>query len=446
MVDQHDRAMLPHAIAQWGFGIVAGGLVFGSLWATQAMCRRDAMAIRSGAGAGALSLALVGNIARREFDKLAAIADGVRAVTINNTIGWQDLATKPNRTMLRQMESVPMMSAAAMPLFDWSVLADPDAHPTLAIISPMGGGKSRLAKFLARHVLFPGQSPELRSLDIYGRPADWNDATLITDHDAMLISMAADLRDIADRIAQYRTGKDDFPPLFWIFEEAPDTIGTLRKMGKTQNDLVTAWFTKSTTVARKVKARLCLVSVRLSGAEIGVSAEARNDATVIFPGEKGVSKAMTDDRIFKLGAKQNRDLREQLAAALRGVKRPALIYSDGLWYPGEIPDLDAGGNPIGYQPQRQIEPEPVTVIDPIAHLEASYAARPETDADELSPTATALSQYLGSKVQIEVRKLQQNWKYQGQRFNQQQLFYLLAELESFGLIQVDGEIVRWLNT
>ena len=151
---------------------------------------------------------------------------------------------------------------------------------------------------------------------------------------------------------------------------------------------------KATTVARKVKARLCLVSVRLSGAEIGVSAEARNDATVIFPGKKGIAKAMSDDRIFKLGAKQNRDLREQLTASLHGLKRPALVYADGQWYPAEIPELDAGGNPPGYQQQqpRQIAPmdsKPYQPLDPVAQLEALYqsdaADRDDLIADDAEP-------------------------------------------------------------
>jgi hypothetical protein len=311
-----------------------------------------------------LSAVALGESQRRDYELARDTHQNMKRVLGYNAASWLNLMTQPNKTALRQIEAVSTVSQS-LPLFDWSELADGDNHPTLAIISPMGGGKSRLAKFLARGVLFPGQSPELRAIDIYGRPAEWQDAALVTDHGAMLEMMRADIQDVGDRVEMYRDGQDNFTPLFWIFEEAPDTIGTLRKSSKDNDALVTAWVTKATTVARKVKARLCLVSVRLSGAEIGVSAEARNDATVIFPGRKGVAKAMGDDRIFKLGAKQNRELREQLTAALANVKRPALIYSDGKWFPAAIPELDAGGNVIGgmtalptSQPGRSLPPAP----------------------------------------------------------------------------------------
>jgi hypothetical protein len=151
--------------------------------------------------------------------------------------------------------------------------------------------------------------------------------------------------------------------------------------------LVTAWVTKASTVARKVKARLCLVSVRLSGAEIGVSAEARNDATVIFPGKKGIAKAMSDDRIFKLGAKQNKELRETLAATLATVKRPALVLAGGQWFPASIPELDGLGDPTGYQATSiapaqqlpQVTPEP---MDDRARLEAMF----RSDAEAWHPS------------------------------------------------------------
>ena len=280
----------------WAFwGLVSGGLALsiGVTTATRtAPFPDDKAMLRSAAGAVAIVMLGSAGILSREY-KLARRANQLAGeVASRNHAAWVQATGQPTQQTIKQMQSDSEAIAPAelLPLFDWNELADPDEHPTLAIISPMGGGKSRLAKFLARHVLFPTHPPQIRALDIYGRASDWQDATLITQHEAMLNSMSSDLVIIGNRIEEYRQGADDFTPLFWIFEEAPDTIGTLRKFGsdkteRTENDqLVTAWMTKATTVARKVKARLCLVSVRLSGAEIGVSAEARNDATVIFPG------------------------------------------------------------------------------------------------------------------------------------------------------------------
>ena len=342
---QASRAAVIQSTIQWGCGISALALTIGSIIGTHPLPLKKAAPIVSASCLLGLGLVFMAESCRRDYETAIETEARMRQVLGYNSAAWLNLMTQPNRTALRQVEAV-STNRPALTLFDWHELADGDDHPTLAIISKMGGGKSRLAKFLARHILFPGQSPELRAIDIYGRGRDWQDATLVTDHGAMVEMMKQDIQTIGDRVELYREGQDEFNPLFWVFEEAPDTIGTLRKSSKENDALVTAWFTKATTVARKVKARLCLVSVRLSGAEIGVSAEARNDATVIFPGHKGIAKAMADDRIFKLGAKQNRETREQLTAALEGVKRPALVYADGKWYPASIPELDVAGNPI----------------------------------------------------------------------------------------------------
>ncbi|MBD1847264.1 hypothetical protein H6F89_28440 [Cyanobacteria bacterium FACHB-63] len=237
-----------------------------------------------------------------------------------------------------------------LPLFDWQELSNADEHPILGIVSPMGGGKSRLARYLARYILFPGQNPEISVFDIYARSNDWQGCSIITEHDDMTETMSADLDVIAARLQEYRSGKDDFVGMFRVIEEGADTFKTLQAMSKDAQKTVDTWVSKFTTVTRKIKARMCIVSVKLSGADFGTGAESRNDATIIFPGLKGISKAMTDDRIFKLGAKQNKELREQLKASLAGVKRPALVYSQGCWFPASVPDLDANGNPIGGTP------------------------------------------------------------------------------------------------
>jgi hypothetical protein len=369
------------ALMFWGLLAGATALNLGVILGTEYLPRTQANEVNKNttrAAVGLVSLGILGFAAGglKDLEQAQTTNDLGRWVLARNSASWLNMLTQPSRQAISQLQSN-QVTGVTMALFDWGLLADPDEHPTLAIISPMGGGKSRLAKFLAKHVLFPGQNPDLVAMDIYGRPADWQDATLLTDHGAMLEQMEADLGFIGDRAAEYRKGVDSFTPRFWILEEAPDTIGTLRKSGKEADELVTAWVTKASTVARKVKARLCLVSVRLSGAEIGVSAEARNDATVIFPGKKGIAKAMSDDRIFKLGAKQNKELRESLAATLATIQRPALVYAGGQWHPASIPECDALGNPTGYQATSiapaqqlpQVTPEPMDDRD---RLEALY--------------------------------------------------------------------------
>ena len=386
---------------------------------------------------GAVALGSAAQYQRKQARRMSAHLQDIEDISGDAYQSWLYRQMQPAAGRLEV--SAPQ---ASLPLFDWTALADPDEHPTLAIISPMGGGKSRLAKYLAKHVLFPGQTPELRAIDIYGRPTEWQDAALVTDHDAMLEMMRSDLEAIGQRVGAFRQGQDNFAPLFWIFEEAPDTIGTLRKSSKAGDELVTAWVTKATTVARKVKARLCLVSVRLSGSEIGVSAEARNDATVIFPGRKGIAKAMADDRIFKLGSKQNRELREQLTASLKGVKRPALVHFDGQWFPATVPEIDALGNPPGHRAPQSPPAAPSwdwTKLEELYELDC-----PEREESPLSEMALKLSSYLEKRGRIELRTLAKNWG-RNQGLTQPELIALVTELERHGNIAVSGETLEFLG-
>ncbi|NJM48075.1 MAG: hypothetical protein HC860_19435 [Alkalinema sp. RU_4_3] len=123
--------------------------------------------------------------------------------------------------------------------------------------------------------------------------------------------MREDLLILQSREASYRDGVDEFEPMFRIFEEAPDTLTTLNQTKDATKTIVNPWTLKYTTTTRKVKARMCLVSVKLSGAEIGVGAKSRNDATIIFPGLKGIAKAMADTQMLKLGTKANQPLRDR---------------------------------------------------------------------------------------------------------------------------------------
>jgi hypothetical protein len=484
-MSQHDKLLQQASAAhrtqlliQWGCGVGALAVTIGSLclaYQPGAKLKTVTPIMLLGC-ALSLSAVALGEAQRRDYELARDTHQNMKRVLGFNAASWLNLMTQPNKTALRQIEAISTVSPA-LPLFDWGELADADDHPTLAIISKMGGGKSRLAKFLARHILFPGQSPELRAIDIYGRGQDWQDATLVTDHGAMVEMMKADIQAIGDRVELYREGQDDFNPLFWVFEEAPDTIGTLRKSSKENDALVTAWFTKATTVARKVKARLCLVSVRLSGAEIGVSAETRNDATVIFPGHKGIAKAMADDRIFKLGSKQNRETREQITAALDGVKRPALVYADGKWYPASIPELDAAGNPIDrISAGRSLPGSPTQPRQDAADLQVLKARlnalrsseksgiNQHSECAEMTPDETinqwvesyqpemsmdgiaglkSLASYCQNKGEVAIDLVLSSWA-RNKNFSRTAARDFLAALAQMRLIKIVGERVVWV--
>lgn len=330
----------------------------------------------------------------------ALIAQPIRRIAIDTERGQNDQAdlsqTANQNWFYGQMKpdapTVALAPAAPeqvelLPLFDWPELSDADEHPILGIVSPMGGGKSRLAKYLARYILFPGQNPQISVLDIYARKDDWQGCSIVTEHDGMIEAMTDDLDVIAARLQEYRAGKDDFVGMFRVVEEGADTFKSLQGMGKDSQKIVDGWVSKFTTVTRKIKARMCIVSVKLSGADFGTGAESRNDATIIFPGAKGIAKAMSDDRIFKLGAKQNAELRSQLQASLAGVKRPALVYSQGKWYPASVPDLDANGNPTGATP--------ISIQSPVEQLNRLYKMSIEDeenngDSHQLSDIQTAI--------------------------------------------------------
>ena len=130
-------------------------------------------------------------------------------------------------------------------------------------------------------------------------------------------------------------------------EEAADTLRSLRELGREAKTITDLWVGKMTTVTRKIRRRLCIVSVKLSGADFGTGAESRDTATLIFPGIQGVTLAMKDDRMLKLGARQNAELKQRLKDSLQGVKRPALVYHRGEWFPAALPELDGAGNLVG---------------------------------------------------------------------------------------------------
>lgn len=271
---------------------------------------------------------------------------------------WQNQffkRTRPAETIVATEVIEPVaVELPPLPMFKWTELADEDEHPVIAVVAPMGGGKSRLVKYLAKYAMFDTQ-PQIVALDIYARSQDWPAAA--TDHESMLELMTADLEDLQIRIPQYRNGVTDFAPRVRVLEEAVDSLPSISRMSKAASAIVTDWLTKHVSVARKVKYRLMLVSVKLGGTDIGIGAESRDDATIIFPGQKGIAKALADIRYLKLGTQQQAKLRDQLRNSLNGLDRPALVYHSGAWFPANIPELNAAGDPIGMAPMLAPAPE-----------------------------------------------------------------------------------------
>ncbi len=266
---------------------------------------------------------------------------------------WQNRLFKLTRNTDLVVASEFIEPVAAVPLFNWQELSDEDEHPVIAIVAPMGGGKSRLVKFLAKYAMFDTH-PNILAFDIYARDNDWQNAA--TDHQSMLTAMQTDLLDIEQRLPQYRNGQSEFVPQVRVLEEAVDSLPAICAQSKPAAAVVEEWLRKHVSVARKLKYRLMLVSVKMSGNDIGIGAESRDDATIIFPGAKGVAKAFSDVRYLKLGTKQNAEVREQLRHTLATIQRPALVYHGGEWFPASIPDLTGSGDPVGMVPMLAASP------------------------------------------------------------------------------------------
>lgn len=319
-------------------------------------------------------------------------------------------------------------------LFDWSRLQNADEHPILAIVAPMGGGKTRLAKWLAKHVLYPSEEPELTIYDIYGKISDWTDATLVTESKDMIDQMKIQLRSIDQSVAAYRTGQTKFPAKFTIFEEAP---GTLPKLREFKNSPVNQWLNSYTTVTRKICDRLCLISVRAGGVAIGTGAEARDDCTIIFAGWRGVGKATKDTSILKLGTKQSQSLRERLEAKIKGLAHPALIYHDGNWFAGSIPELDEFGNPIeaSMLPQK---------IEAPLQTEADFMPSESDEVSEIPRKLRPIAAYIEERGTVGLRALKKNFG-RNNGFNSEEIDHQIDLLQEWLLIKVEDNQVSWIN-
>ncbi|MBD1847261.1 hypothetical protein H6F89_28425 [Cyanobacteria bacterium FACHB-63] len=133
--------------------------------------------------------------------------------------------------------------------------------------------------------------------------------------------------------------------------------------------------------------------------------ESRDDTTVIFAGKPGCKKALTDTRYFRLGAKQNAELRSQLEASLAGVKRPGLIYSGGEWYPCSIPELNENGDQVGITP---IDFSPsIERLNRLYEMSADTDEQTDDEAIQLSSVQEAILELSDKKGWLRARDCQQ---------------------------------------
>lgn len=240
--------------------------------------------------------------------------------------------------------------------FDFNVLrTNPDDFTGFAIVADPGAGKTRLIKYLARNVLTAGR---MSVMDIYARDDDWQGASALVDVDEFLCDIAYDLEEVDQLIKAYRSGQTVFQPHLYVLEEAADTLSEARGRGRGEAKILNDWLSKYLTVTRKIAKRLCLVSVNIKDLTDAIgSAEKRNSMVFIFPGAKGIAKAMTDSYIFKLGTSENAELRAKLERVLASVKRPALVHYRGQWWAAEIPEVNEDGSLTdGSSPAISVQP------------------------------------------------------------------------------------------
>jgi hypothetical protein len=94
-----------------------------------------------------------------------------RDISLTN---WQNQLfkrTRPAETVIATEVIEPEATLPPLPMFNWTELSDEDEHPVIAVVAPMGGGKSRLVKYLAKYAMFDTQ-PQIVALDIYARSQD----------------------------------------------------------------------------------------------------------------------------------------------------------------------------------------------------------------------------------------------------------------------------------
>ena len=232
-------------------------------------------------------------------------------------------------------------------LFNWKNLRDNDKYPVIGLVGSQGAGKSRLVKYLVKHIICEGISQyDAIALDMFGNEKQWGFKVVSTPAQ-MACQMEDDLDEIETRTFDYREkDKRDFVPLIRIFEESRDGIPEIQALGKEEAKVLTDWQRKFASLTRKLAGRIFYVNTQFDAEAMNMKANARNSITLIFPGEMGIAAAMSDTQILKLGASGNDDKRAKLSRLIRKLKRPALIYHGSRWYVGEVPELEELGNPI----------------------------------------------------------------------------------------------------
>lgn len=232
-------------------------------------------------------------------------------------------------------------------LFNWKDLTDNDKYPVIGLVGSQGAGKSRLVKYLVKHIICEGISQyDAIALDMFGNEKQWG-FKVVSTPELMACQMEDDLDEIETRTFDYREkDKRDFVPLIRIFEESRDGIPEIQALGKEEAKILTDWQRKFASLTRKLGGRIFYVNTQFDAEAMNMKASARNSITLIFPGEMGIAVAMSDTQILKLGANGNDDLRIRLNRLIRKLKRPALIYHGSRWYVGEVPELEEGGNLI----------------------------------------------------------------------------------------------------
>lgn len=361
-------------------------LAIGTVLETQRIAPPTRDITRATAGTLAIGLWSIGLVPRRRWRIAHEFLEANWQTNTQNAVAWTHMAGQPSRATLRAMQSEEPMSK--LPLFDWAELADGDAHPILGLVAKMGAGKSLTAKWLAKHILFPGQSPDIGVFDVCGRETDWEGCTLLVRPHQMVEQMVADLSEINQRLEQFRAGTDNFPGLFRIFEEMRSTLPLIKETDSRADITSANWLVAFSSLTRKLKARALFVSTVLSAESFGMKGEVRDDITIIFPGRVGIQKAMTDTRILRLGTAANEKLRAKLQRSLSGLRRPALVYFGGDWHPACIPDLDKHGNPISGMQEitstsTSAQPTPVPPLPPEAEVEVDAEVDSLADDDLL---------------------------------------------------------------
>jgi hypothetical protein len=232
-------------------------------------------------------------------------------------------------------------------LFNWQDLADNDKYPVIGLVGSQGAGKSRLVKYLVKHIICEGISQyDAIALDMFGSEKQWG-LKVVPTPAQMACQMEDDLDEIETRTFDYREkDKRVFVPLIRIFEESRDSIPEIQALGKEETKILTDWQRKFASLTRKLGGRIFYVNTQFDAEAMNMKAHARNSITLIFPGEIGIAAAMSDTQILKLGVGGNDDLRAKLNRLIRKLTRPALIYHASRWYVGEVPELDERGNPI----------------------------------------------------------------------------------------------------